>query len=325
MLTERVYAFIAAGREVMLVGDMNVVASVHDHCEGTLVPQDRFHAHPARQWFRDLLTPSGPLHDTTRHFHPHREKMYTCWNTLIDARPANYGTRLDYILVTSGLMPWIKHADIQPHIYGSDHCPVYVDFFESRVCEGKEVHLKEVMHAEQQSVSRLAASQMDAFSRKTQPRLVDLFSAQQKRQTSGSSLPLPSQPQEIPRRKRQKKDKQTTLAGFFKQQEDKTVTTKQSSPILTDSGSSVHAKSKQISAAAQWSSLFQPQPPPVCTGHQEPAKSLFVTKPGINHGRKFWICARPVGPGYEQRNNTQYRCKYFAWDTDVKRQRQQSR
>ena len=50
------------------------------------------------------------------------------WNTKISARESNYGTRIDLILITPRLIPWISAADIQPHIKGSDHCPVFVDF-----------------------------------------------------------------------------------------------------------------------------------------------------------------------------------------------------
>jgi AP endonuclease-2 len=52
------------------------------------------------------------------------------WNTKISARDTNYGTRIDYFLVTPGLLPWIKHSDIQPSIKGSDHCPVFVDLYD---------------------------------------------------------------------------------------------------------------------------------------------------------------------------------------------------
>lgn len=51
--------------------------------------------------------------------------------------PANYGTRLDYILVTPGLLPWIHFSDIQAHVHGSDHCPVYVDFHDEIEIEGR--------------------------------------------------------------------------------------------------------------------------------------------------------------------------------------------
>jgi AP endonuclease-2 len=49
------------------------------------------------------------------------------WNTRISARESNYGTRIDYILLTPGLLPWFKCGDILPALKGSDHCPVYVE------------------------------------------------------------------------------------------------------------------------------------------------------------------------------------------------------
>jgi AP endonuclease-2 len=49
----------------------------------------------------------------------------------IMARETNYGTRVDYILITPGLLPWIKHGDIQPSLKGSDHCPIYIDLHDS--------------------------------------------------------------------------------------------------------------------------------------------------------------------------------------------------
>ena len=36
----------------------------------------------------------------------------------------NIGWRLDYFLVSAALRPKLKRAFIQPHITGSDHCPV---------------------------------------------------------------------------------------------------------------------------------------------------------------------------------------------------------
>lgn len=50
---------------------------------------------------------------------------------IIPSRETNYGSRIDYILATPGLLPWIKSCDIQPHILGSDHCPVVAQLHES--------------------------------------------------------------------------------------------------------------------------------------------------------------------------------------------------
>lgn len=80
--------------------------------------------------------------------------MYACsihldpdWETRINARDSNYGTRIDYILVTPGLMPWVKACDIQPDVKGSDHCPVYIDLHDSITDEdGKQVNLWELVN-----------------------------------------------------------------------------------------------------------------------------------------------------------------------------------
>ncbi|KAF8313204.1 DNase I-like protein [Clavulina sp. PMI_390] len=129
MLEARVKALIDEGREVMVVGDINVVSALIDHAEGNLESRKAgFLDAPHRRWFRAWLEEGGgPMIDIVRRFWPDREGMYTCWNTKLNARESNYGARIDYILVTRGLLPWIKHGDIQPSIRGSDHCPVYVD------------------------------------------------------------------------------------------------------------------------------------------------------------------------------------------------------
>lgn len=156
LLEARVDGLIKEGRQVMVVGDLNACAAVEDHCEGSLLvakglaeglPGDEgFWGKEYRKWIRDWLIKgdgTGCLVDIVRKFWPDRRGMYTCeyvlhrvlsrliffigWNTKISARESNYGTRIDFILITPGLIPWITAADIQPHIKGSDHCPVFVD------------------------------------------------------------------------------------------------------------------------------------------------------------------------------------------------------
>ena len=84
--------------------------------------------------------------------------------------------------------------------------------------------------------------------------------------------------------------------------------------------------------AASWSALFTPVPPPLCSVHGEPAKAFRVNKPGPNKGRTFYLCARPVGPGYDKGRserlreevNHQYKCDFFKWASDVKREAMRS-
>ncbi|CUA78128.1 AP endonuclease 2 [Rhizoctonia solani] len=128
VLEDRVRILIQEGREVIVLGDLNTVAAPIDHCEGSLESRkNSFWESPVRTWFREWLDPEGPMIDVVRTSWPDREKMFTCWDTRTNARESNYGTRIDYILITKGLLPWFKHGDIQADIRGSDHCPVFID------------------------------------------------------------------------------------------------------------------------------------------------------------------------------------------------------
>ncbi|KZT25196.1 DNase I-like protein [Neolentinus lepideus HHB14362 ss-1] len=140
MLQERVAKLISDGREVIVLGDMNICATPLDHCDGHLPSHaSMFYDHPARRWFRDWLEPIGPMIDAVRKFWPDRDGMYTCWNMKLCARETNYGTRVDYILTTPGLAKWLKHGDTLPSVKGSDHCPLYIDLHEEITRDSGEV------------------------------------------------------------------------------------------------------------------------------------------------------------------------------------------
>ena len=64
----------------------------------------------------------------------------------LQARETNYGARIDYVLVTRGLLPWIKHGDILSSLKGSDHCPIYIDLHDEVTLEsGETVKLSDAM------------------------------------------------------------------------------------------------------------------------------------------------------------------------------------
>lgn len=71
-----------------------------------------------------------------------------------------------------------------------------------------------------------------------------------------------------------------------------------------------------IVSKEDWSKLFTKKPVPPCDGHQEPCISLTTKKPGMNRGRSFWICPRPLGPSGEKEKGTQWRCHTFIWASD---------
>lgn len=186
MLEERVRILVQEGREVIVLGDMNICATPADHCDGHLPSNaSTFWEHPARAWFHRWLHPQGSMIDVVRTYWPNRKGMFTCewicflislslipnfryvgWNTKIQARETNYGTRVDYILVTPGLLKWIKHGDIQPSLKGSDHCPIYIDLHDEITTEsGETLRLRDAMQqgSAARELPRIAAKYWNEF------------------------------------------------------------------------------------------------------------------------------------------------------------------
>jgi len=80
----------------------------------------------------------------------------------------------------------------------------------------------------------------------------------------------------------------------------------------------------QEMANQQWASIFTKKVPPLCDVHGLACIELVTKKPGPNVGRGFWICSKPVGPGYDNGKrqkweiNPEYRCNFFKWSSEVK-------
>lgn len=472
LVDRRVRNLIKEGRQVIVVGDLNICASDLDTAEPDERAQkqglEQFTDHPPRAWLKEFTGPNGPMVDTTRAQHPDRKGMFTCWNTKINARPSNYGTRLDYILVTRGLLPWIKDADIQRDVPGSDHCPVYLDLHDSIEIPGRgTVHLWNEMNPGKKRGDPIpeppafACKFYDEFSGK-QKLLSSFFgrgagSSQPQSRSPSASAPGPSpfpqpvastskalstsispppqtisvsskpstdevkkakvQDPEGTKRKKgkspevemekcvpEKKKGQQSLSSFFlpppsfvgdsssskkrkKSSTPATTPSSVSSPTETkrkkakvtpepqprshssprpspssassfnkhqcpddddmiivddasppssaaassalrdqDLESATQAAAAEVNAqaASVWSNVFAPKAVPLCEGHKEPTKMWTVNKPGINKGRKFYLCARPVGPGYDKGQakinvNPEFRCDHFEWATKVLR------
>jgi hypothetical protein len=94
-LGERLAAFLAAQRPVILLGDLNISPYPIDSCS----PSPDFEQSPSRQWLRQQLVEGGGcLLDVFRACHPLQREAYTCWSTATGARVNNYGTRIDLVL-----------------------------------------------------------------------------------------------------------------------------------------------------------------------------------------------------------------------------------
>ena len=71
-----------------------------------------------------------------------------------------------------------------------------------------------------------------------------------------------------------------------------------------------------IASKESWSKLFTKPAAPRCEGHDEPCITLLTKKSGMNCGRSFWMCPRPLGPSGAKESNTQWRCHTFIWCSD---------
>ncbi|KAE8412745.1 Endonuclease/exonuclease/phosphatase [Aspergillus pseudocaelatus] len=450
LMDARIRNLVAMGKRVFVTGDLNIsrgeidAAHVSEAIRKGTTTEDDFISAPARRLFNQLLY-SGKvigerdegreqpvLFDICRSFHPNRRGMYTCWEQKINARPGNYGSRIDYVLCSLNMQDWFCDSDIQEGLMGSDHCPVYA-MFKSSVClNGQQVNMLDIMNPpgmfnngvrRQEYTTKLLLptsgrlipefdkrrSIKDMFSRKPNtssqkppttsasttcastreqaygidavensslgaskpsPPIADssLTCKGTVRKRSGKSDPPPS----VKRSKSFPSQTtatsiaaQRTLKGFFKPkgavgsqisetetrdtpvqatecssgplpvsstisrpEEQKDLQSIRSVPAASTSniGSSRPAASSAgqdsetvidpIISKEDWSKLFAKKPVPMCEGHQEPCISLSTKKAGINCGRSFWICQRPLGPSGNKEKGTQWRCATFIWASD---------
>ena len=65
--------------------------------------------------------------DTLRYFYPQEEGLYTWWSYMKTVRERNIGWRIDYFIVSDRLRDQLQSANIHADIYGSDHCPIYLE------------------------------------------------------------------------------------------------------------------------------------------------------------------------------------------------------
>ncbi|PHH64073.1 hypothetical protein CDD81_5066 [Ophiocordyceps australis] len=382
-LDARVRNLVAAGKQLVLAGDINIVRSAMDSTNlaeslrKQAMTMDEWMALPARRIFNQLLFPdaSSPptsppalepvLWDLCRCFHPHRHDMNTCWDTKRNTRPANNGSRIDYILCTDALKPCFTHADIQPGLMGSDHCPVFAVMADPLVVHATSLPLPDLLNPSDMFSNGLrlrpwspsdclplSARLIPEFDRRRNIR--DMFkksasrapsppepaplcprASQAKRLRSSSpphqSLTLPSKPPSS-KAKTRPGPGQTTLQAFFAKPAPSAPCPRNLPPAAAHGQSDTPATPAAthappgpaaspervfdpIEAKESWSKLLGKRIAPRCQ-HGEPCISLVTKKPGINCGRSFYICPRPLGPSGDKEKDSEWRCSTFIWSSD---------
>ncbi len=66
--------------------------------------------------------------DSYRYLHPDETGVYSWWSYRFHARENNAGWRIDYFITSERVRDKIQSTGILTDVYGSDHCPVELDF-----------------------------------------------------------------------------------------------------------------------------------------------------------------------------------------------------
>ena len=111
----------AAGRELVLCGDMNIARTeidVHPKERKPIIGQ----LPEERELFEDLL--GDNLVDVGRAMHPQDENMFSWWAPWRNMRQRNIGWRLDYVLASKAIAARALSCDVLKEVGTSDHAPV---------------------------------------------------------------------------------------------------------------------------------------------------------------------------------------------------------
>ena len=115
----------AAGQQLVICGDVNTAHREIDLARpkenetvSGFLPEER-------EWVDRYL--AHGFVDAFRVFHPDEPDQYTWWSYITRARERNVGWRIDYFLVSEGLMPRVRDCFHLPEVMGSDHCPIGLD------------------------------------------------------------------------------------------------------------------------------------------------------------------------------------------------------
>ncbi|KAH8686052.1 DNA lyase [Tricladium varicosporioides] len=457
----RVRNLIAMGKRVFLCGDLNIIrdgidtAKAEEQLKKNGLTMDQYLSTPARRMFNQLVvggkvigeTDKGRdkqvMWDICRSFHPNRKGMFTCWEQKINARPGNFGSRIDYVLCSVDFYDWFSDSNIQEGLIGSDHCPVYADFKYKVDVHGKEIDIRDLMSDgmfkdgvrlrewsakdllqlsaklipefdkrrtirdmfskkptlltkessmtatdwkevdvdRQQSSTADETSSINASQVLGSPTVARSFSRSESQASSINTSPAklgvkrPTEANNITGRppKRGKSAStskastangraqgkgQSSLTGFFKpktpqvtdqidgevssaHEADPSIDSKTQAgvPLDTTIGESAHTKAPAknnensstknsfdvdsqdniidpIVAKESWSKLLTGKRVVPRCEHDEPCKSMLTKKPGVNCGRSFYMCSRPLGPSGQKEKDTQWRCGTFIWSSE---------
>ncbi|KAK5053168.1 hypothetical protein LTR84_002142 [Exophiala bonariae] len=444
VLDGRIRNLVKMGKKVIWTGDLNIsreeidTAAAEESMRKNEMNAIEWISTPARRMFNQLLV-GGKVHgerdegretsvmwDICRGFHEGRRGMYTCWETKVNARPGNFGARIDYVVCSHDMKDWFSDSNIQEGLLGSDHCPVYATLKDKILDGDNEMHMIDLLNPPgmfetgvrkrdwtNKDLLPMSGKLIQEFDKRRS--IKDMFTRKPLLPTSKSTIQENGEGQitesivlssslsveetintpdtamdpptnkislsrttssaintqspskavngkrlastaSAPTAKRSKSASQSglngavkgqqSLKGFFAAKPSPVANTKselaltedtsgsETPPSPTDAGIVISEETKpstfpspaksdatfeseaSSSAAKQsWGKLFAKPVSPRCE-HEEPCKTMVTRKPGVNCGRSFWMCNRPLGPSGNKERGTQWRCSTFIWASD---------
>ena len=110
-------------KPIIIGGDCNVAHKEIDLANPKQNQKNAGFTQQERDWFDSFVKSKT---DTFRFFHPRETGAYAWWTWRNNARKRNIGWRVDYFIASSAIK--IKSAEILKDVFGSDHCPILLEF-----------------------------------------------------------------------------------------------------------------------------------------------------------------------------------------------------
>lgn len=114
------------GEQVIFCGDVNTAHHPIDLARPEANVENTGFLPIERAWL-DKVEKNNFV-DIYRKFYPNKTGAYTYWDQKTRARDRNVGWRLDYFFADAKLVPKIKKTEILSDYFGSDHCPILLEF-----------------------------------------------------------------------------------------------------------------------------------------------------------------------------------------------------
>ncbi|HIE56807.1 MAG TPA: exodeoxyribonuclease III [Anaerolineales bacterium] len=117
-------AMHASGEQIIITGDFNTAHREIDLKNPKQNAKTSGFLPEERAWIDKYL--AHGFVDIYRHLYP-EQVQYTWWTYRFNARSRNAGWRIDYFLISDGLLDRVQDVVIHDEVMGSDHCPVALE------------------------------------------------------------------------------------------------------------------------------------------------------------------------------------------------------